>query len=128
MAMFIINIKSNFSAAHNLVGYKGNCAKVHGHNWNVRLALRCNKIDEVGMTIDFKILKRDFNNLLSEFDHENLNTLECFKDNNPTSESIAQKIFEKAKLVFNNESSSVFEIEVSESEKYSVVYRPHESA
>ncbi|HHE40192.1 MAG TPA: 6-carboxytetrahydropterin synthase [Candidatus Cloacimonetes bacterium] len=126
--MFIINIKSNFSAAHNLVGYKGNCAKVHGHNWNVRLALRCNKIDEVGMTIDFKILKKDFNNLLSEFDHENLNTLECFKDNNPTSESIAQKIFEKAKLVFNNESSSVFEIEVSESEKYSVVYRPHESA
>jgi len=128
VAMFIINIKSNFSAAHNLVGYKGNCAKVHGHNWNVRLALRCNKIDEVGMTIDFKILKKDFNNLLSEFDHENLNTLECFKDNNPTSESIAQKIFEKAKLVFNNESSSVFEIEVSESEKYSVVYRPHESA
>ena len=125
--MFIINIKSNFSAAHNLVGYKGDCAKVHGHNWNVRLSLRCNKIDEVGMTIDFKILKRDFNNLLSEFDHENLNTVECFRECNPTSESIAQKIFEKAELVFNDESTSVFEIEVSESEKYSVIYRPYES-
>jgi len=124
--MFIINIKSNFSAAHNLVGYKGDCAKVHGHNWNVRLALRCNKIDEVGMTIDFKILKNDFNNILEEFDHENLNTLEFFDNCNPTSESIAQKLYEKAQLVFNRESTSVFEIEVSESEKYSVIYRPDE--
>ena len=127
VAMFIINIKSNFSAAHNLVGYKGDCAKVHGHNWNVRLALKCNKIDELGMTIDFKILKSKFNNLLQEFDHENLNSLKCFENSNPTSELIAQKIFEKAQLVFNNESTSVFEIEVSESEKYSVIYRPHES-
>lgn len=126
--MFIINIKSNFSAAHNLVGYKGDCAKVHGHNWNVRLALRCNKIDELGMTIDFKILKKEFNKLLQEFDHENLNSLECFKDCNPTSEIIAQKIFQKAQLVFNNESTSVCEIEVCESEKYSVIYRPHENS
>lgn len=125
--MFIINIKSNFSAAHNLVGYKGDCAKVHGHNWNVRLALRCNKIDEIGMTIDFKILKNDFNKILKEFDHENLNTLECFDNCNPTSESIAQKLYEKAQLVFNNESTSVFEIEVSESEKYSVIYKSDEN-
>ena len=126
--MFIINIKSNFSAAHNLVGYKGDCAKVHGHNWNVRLALRCNKIDELGMTIDFKILKKEFNNLLQEFDHENLNSLECFNDCNPTSEIIAKKIFQKAQMVFNNESTSVCEIEVCESEKYSVIYRPHENS
>ncbi len=126
--MFIINIKSNFSAAHNLVGYKGDCAKVHGHNWNVRLALRCTKIDELGMTIDFKILKKEFNNLLQEFDHENLNSLECFNNCNPTSEIIAQKIFQKAQLVFNNESTSVCEIEVCESEKYSVIYRPHENS
>jgi len=79
------------------------------------------------MTIDFKILKSKFNNLLQEFDHENLNSLKCFENSNPTSELIAQKIFEKAQLVFNNESTSVFEIEVSESEKYSVIYRQHES-
>jgi len=64
---------------------------------------------------------------LEEFDHENLNTLECFDNCNPTSESIAQKLYEKAQLVFNNESTSVFEIEVSESEKYSVIYRPDEN-
>ncbi len=125
--MFIINIKSNFSAAHNIVGYKGDCANVHGHNWNIRLALICNKIDEIGMTIDFKILKKEFNYLLKEFDHENLNSLACFDDCNPTSEIIAQKIFEKSQLVFNSEITSVYEIEVSESEKYSVIYRPHEN-
>ncbi len=125
--MFIINIRSNFSAAHNLVGYKGDCANVHGHNWKVRLALICNKIDGVGMTIDFKILKREFNNLLKEFDHENLNSLECFNDCNPTSEIIAREIFEKSQRIFNSASTSVYEIEVSESEKYSVIYRPYEN-
>lgn len=125
--MFIINIKSNFSAAHNLVGYKGDCSKVHGHNWNVRLTLRCSRIDKVGMTIDFKILKKEFNNILEEFDHEDLNQLSCFKGCNPTSESIAKVIFEKAQSVFNNDHTSVYEIEVSESEKYSVIYRPHEN-
>ncbi|HHI88086.1 MAG TPA: 6-carboxytetrahydropterin synthase [Candidatus Cloacimonetes bacterium] len=124
--MFIINVKSNFSAAHNLVGYQGDCANIHGHNWNVRLGLKCSIIDEVGMTIDFKVLKRDFNKLLETFDHKNLNTLSEFKENNPTSESIAKVIFDTASEKFNNESVKVYEVEVSESEKYSVIYKPDE--
>lgn len=125
--MFIVNIKSNFSAAHNLVGYKGDCSKVHGHNWNVRLALRCSSIDEIGMTKDFKILKNKFNEILEEFDHENLNKLQFFSEINPTSESIAKVLYKKAESVFNDDKTAVYEIEVSESEKYSVIYRPYEN-
>ncbi len=125
--MYIVNIKSNFSAAHNLVGYQGDCANVHGHNWNVRLAILCSKVDEIGMTIDFKLLKRRFKELLDSFDHKNLNSIPEFKDINPTSESIAKVLFEISSKKFNNESVKVFEIEVSESEKYSVIYRPDEN-
>lgn len=124
--MYIINIKSNFSAAHNLVGYQGDCANVHGHNWNVRLALICSTIDTIGMTIDFKVLKKDFNKLLESFDHKNLNSIPEFTRKNPTSESIAKVIFSKASDMFNSDSVKVSEVEVSESEKYSVIYKPDE--
>lgn len=125
--MFIINIYSHFSAAHKLDGYNGACANVHGHNWKVRLSLECKKTDSIGMTIDFKVLKKQFEKILSDFDHKYLNDLEVFSNHNPTSEFIAKIIFEKASTLLNNSNCEVKEVEVWESEKYSVVYSADET-
>lgn len=120
--MFVINIYSHFSAAHRLDGYNGACANVHGHNWKVRLSVACIKTGSIGMTIDFKVLKKQFEKILSDFDHKYLNDLEVFSNHNPTSEFIAKTIFEKASIQVNNSNCEVKEVEVWESEKYSVVY------
>ena len=132
--MFRINIYGSFSSAHRLDGYQGACANLHGHNWKVRLSVCCEKTDPIGMTIDFKALKKKFEKILSEFDHKYLNELECFADQNPTSELIAKAVFEKASATpdligaqINNPNCHVKEVEVWESEKYSVVYRPNEN-
>jgi len=122
VTMFEINIWSHFSAAHRLDGYQGECANLHGHNWKVRLGTFCKKTNEIGMTIDFKVLKKQFEKLLYEFDHKYLNDLEIFSKHNPTSEFIAKIIFEKASAQINNSNCKVKEIEVWESDKYSVVY------
>jgi len=125
--MFEINIWSGFSAAHRLDGYQGECANLHGHNWKIRLSITCQKTGPIGMTIDFKILKKQFEKILSEFDHKYLNELKCFGGQNPTSELIAKTLFEKASARLNDPNCMVKEIEVWESEKYSVVYRPNEN-
>lgn len=125
--MFEINIWSHFSAAHRLDGYQGECANLHGHNWKARLGIFCKKTNEIGMTIDFKVLKKQFEKVLSEFDHKYLNDLEVFSNHNPTSELIAKTLFERASAQINNSNCKVKEIEVWESEKYSVVYRPNEN-
>ncbi|MBC8527451.1 MAG: 6-carboxytetrahydropterin synthase QueD [Candidatus Cloacimonetes bacterium] len=122
--MFVINIYSHFSAAHRLDGYNGACANIHGHNWKVRLSVACIKTDSIGMTIDFKVLKKQFEKILSEFDHKYLNDLEIFSKHNPTSEFIAKIIFEKVSTLLNNSNFKVKQVEVWESEKYSVVYSP----
>ncbi|MCK4338430.1 MAG: 6-carboxytetrahydropterin synthase, partial [Candidatus Cloacimonetes bacterium] len=75
-----------------------------------------------GMTIDFKVLKKQFEKILSDFDHKYLNDLEVFSNHNPTSEFIAKTIFERASIQVNNSNCEVKEVEVWESEKYSVVY------
>ena len=45
--MFEIDIERDFSAAHCLHGYKGNCSALHGHNWSVRVIVRAETVDNV---------------------------------------------------------------------------------
>ena len=125
--MFTLNIYDHFSAAHRLDGYNGSCANVHGHNWKVRLSVKCKKTESIGMTIDFKVLKKHFEKILSDFDHKYLNDLEVFSNHNPTSEFIAKTIFERSSVQINNSNCEVKEVEVWESDKYSVVYSVYEN-
>jgi len=110
--MFEIKVSGEFSAAHNLRGYKGKCEELHGHNWKVEVALRQEGLDKCGMVLDFKYLKLKLNKVLEKLDHRYLNNIACFKKINPvrkkgakkrklsngvnpTSENIAKYIYER---------------------------------
>ena len=54
--VYEIHIKTHFAAAHTLTGYPGDCARLHGHNWNVELFVRCKELDGIGIGIDFRIV------------------------------------------------------------------------
>jgi 6-pyruvoyltetrahydropterin/6-carboxytetrahydropterin synthase len=125
--MFILSIIDSFSAAHRLVGYPGECANLHGHNWKVKLDVECNQLQPIGLAIDFKELKQKFRQVLTEFDHKYLNELETFEGENPTSELVAKVIFEKMSALLETPNCRVKAVEVWESEKYSVKYMPDES-
>ncbi|MDD5005347.1 MAG: 6-carboxytetrahydropterin synthase QueD [Candidatus Omnitrophica bacterium] len=113
--MFEISIKSEFSSAHNLRGYLGKCESLHGHNWQVEAIVTSNKLDKIGMAIDFKKLKKIINGITEKLDHKYLNELVFFKHINPTSENIAKFIFNKAKPLLKKESVSLKSITVWES-------------
>ena len=120
--MYILNVISHFSSAHQLNGYEGDCRKLHGHNWKVRMAVICKETDEIGLSIDFGELKKKLEGFLEKLDHTFLNDLEWFKDCNPTSENIARILFQELGKRVNRENCRVSEIEVWESERSSVVY------
>ncbi len=71
---------------------------MHGHNWKVEVEVCGNKLDNIGMVMDFKEIKKSTNNIVGELDHEFLNDLEPFKEKNPTAENIAKYIFGRLKL------------------------------
>ena len=93
--MYELGITTNFSAAHHLVAYPGSCAVLHGHNWKVEIFVRGNALDELGMLVDFKVLKADVHELMAELDHTDLNTHPEFVDSNPTSERIALFLYRR---------------------------------
>ena len=100
--MFEISIKSHFCGAHRLIGYKGKCANLHGHNWEVEVFLRGTRTNRLGMLVDFKNVKEILNGVLAKLDHQNLNALPIFKETNPTAENIAKFIFDELFPKFNS--------------------------
>ena len=70
--MYELEVFRSFSAAHQLKGYNGDCAKLHGHNWQVAIVMQVKELDNVGIGVDFKVLKRELDRILDEFDHSNL--------------------------------------------------------
>jgi len=87
-------IQADFSAAHNLRGYKGKCERLHGHNWRVDLRLAGDRLNAEGLLLDFTEAKRILGEVLERFDHRYLNEVEPFDRLQPSSENIARVVAE----------------------------------
>ncbi len=120
--MFEVSVVANFSAAHNLKGYQGKCEALHGHNWKVEVSLGSNRLDKIGMTEDFKIVKEKLEGILNLFDHKYLNVLSYFKKTNPTSENIAKLIYQKMKEKIDKKNLKVLFVRVWETENSCATY------
>lgn len=95
--MYTIKVEARFCAAHNLRGYKGKCEALHGHNWKVEVSVEKEKLDKIGMAVDFRVVKQRLNTILDKLDHKYLNEIGYFKKTNPTSENIAKFIYDELK-------------------------------
>ncbi|MGB9599148.1 MAG: 6-carboxytetrahydropterin synthase QueD [Myxococcota bacterium] len=94
--MFYLRVRDDFAAAHYLRGYKGKCEALHGHNWKVELEVGFNSIDETGLAMDYKDLKKILKGIIDRFDHTELNRLQEFSSVNPTTENIAMIVYKMA--------------------------------
>lgn len=121
--MYELTVRSEFEAAHKIKDYPGKCARLHGHNWIVEAVVKGSELNELGILVDFKILKTELKKILDEFDHRYLNELKFFSDKNPTAENLAKIIFEKLyESEIFSESTKLFAIKVYESPKSCVTY------
>lgn len=93
--MFEVKVETHFSSAHHLLNYKGKCENMHGHNWKVEVTARGDKLDKSNILIDFKVLKKAVNEVMDYLDHKDLNEIEEFKNESPSSEFIAKFIYNK---------------------------------
>lgn len=92
--MYTLRVEGAFEAAHRIVDYPGKCNRLHGHNWVVEATVQGTVLDKLGMLIDFKVLKKAFNEVLDRYDHRFLNEIEPFAaGENPTAENIAREVY-----------------------------------
>ena len=120
--MYEVDIRREFSAAHRLKGYKGNCASLHGHNWTVTVTVKSEKLDKIGIAVDFRKLKTELDAVLVKLDHSNLNDLNIITSPTPTSECIAKFIYDRLSAKLNDARVKVSKVRVAESKDTGATY------
>jgi 6-pyruvoyltetrahydropterin/6-carboxytetrahydropterin synthase len=98
-----------FNGAHNLLGYKGKCEKLHGHTWTVQVTVDA-PVAEDGLAFDFVRLKEIVEEkAVSLLDHSYLNEI----IDNPSAENIAIWIWQRLQLELPLHEIKVFETATS---------------
>jgi 6-pyruvoyltetrahydropterin/6-carboxytetrahydropterin synthase len=108
--MYSITKEIHFCYGHRLLGHRGKCRHLHGHNARAIIRLESETLDELGMVVDFSDIGDYVTTWLeTEIDH---NMLLCRTDpvlpllveagervyvmeENPTAENIARMIFDQ---------------------------------
>jgi 6-pyruvoyltetrahydropterin/6-carboxytetrahydropterin synthase len=119
---FEISVATEFSAAHSLHGYPGDCAQVHGHNWTVEVFVRCRALNDIGIGIDFREVKRAIKESIDTLDHSCLNEHPAFERANPSSENIAKFLYKELGPRINSENAKISRVKVSETPKTGACY------
>lgn len=107
--MYRVTRRIDFCYGHRLLNYDGKCKNLHGHNGRAEIVLAADKLDDLGMVLDFKEIKRVVTAWIDEtLDHRMIlhqddpavNMLQelgepmYLLDTNPTAENIARLIGE----------------------------------
>jgi len=112
-----LSVDFHFCAAHRLPFYNGACARLHGHNYQLRVTLAGEPNPRDGMIRDFEeIRKKVWEAVLVRCDHQNLND---FMEN-PTAENVIIWMWERLKP----EIDGLKELRLWETPEYCVSYRP----
>ena len=122
--MYELKVITNFSAAHHLKDVHSECERLHGHNWKIEVYVTAEDLNEAGVVIDFRTLKKHVNAITQTLDHKFLNKLDPFRNQNPSSENIARYVAEQLALLLEGPEMKISRVTAWESETACATYYP----
>lgn len=109
---YTVGREIHFSYGHRILNHQGKCARVHGHNGRAVVEVSAEKLDSLGMVVDFYQIRETIGKWIDDtLDHRLIladndplvdvlrkagESLMVMRDN-PTAEAIAKLIFDEAK-------------------------------
>lgn len=122
--MYTVFKDFTFAAAHRIRGHTGGCQNLHGHNYRVRVHVAAERLDALGMVIDFADLKRVLTEVLGPFDHRLINDVPPFDQRNTTAELLAEHVFGEVERRLGDERLTVARVEVWENDSACAIFTP----
>jgi 6-pyruvoyltetrahydropterin/6-carboxytetrahydropterin synthase len=93
--LFTITVDGSFTASHALTYAGGETEDLHSHNWQVRVAVEVEELDENGLAVDFIDVKAKIDEITATLDNSQLEDLSCFEGINATAENVAKYIYDQ---------------------------------
>jgi len=125
--MFEISAEYSFAAGHALRGYKGKCENIHGHNYKVQVTVAGERLNSIGLLMDFVDLRAAIKAVADRLDHRFLNDLPPFDQLNPSAENLAKYFCDGLDLQVREQGLRVRAVTVWETDTTSATYRPQNS-
>jgi len=122
--MYEIIVEDHFDSAHFLRDYKGKCENIHGHRYTIRVRLKAERLNEIGLAYDFTDVKNILAKIIARFDHAALNEISPFDKINPSVENIARTVYSELKLKLRREPITISAVETWETPTQGVIYTP----
>ena len=79
-------------------------------------------LNEIGIALDFKLLKAALDEILDGYDHKNLSELPEYAEINPTSEVMARNIYRRLSESVNTADIKVYSVRIEESANSGCTY------
>lgn len=117
-----LKVLIEFSAAHALRGYVGDCARLHGHNWKIEAEINTTHLNEIGIAVDFKEIRKSMKEIADTLDHQYLNEIPPFDTLNPTAENVAAWFYKQLAPMIYSATHKLRAITLWETERASVRY------
>ncbi len=121
-ACYTLRIITDFSSAHSLRDYPGDCNRLHGHNWKLEVEATATSVDHTGMAIDFRTLKSAAREVAARLDHRFLNEVAPFDRLNPTAENIAEYLYKEIEKMVSTPQLWISAVVLWETERACVRY------
>lgn len=126
--IYTLKVLTEFASAHTLREYPGACARMHGHNWKLEVEVKARALDNIGMGVDFKVIKTAARDIGDRLDHRYLNEVEPFTEINPTAENIAAYFYRELVTALNNDRIQVSSVTLWETDRACVRYAEESAA
>lgn len=93
--MFTISVETRFRASHQLILPDGSKEPLHEHDWLVATSVSSAGLDDMGVVMDFHVLKAMVEEITAELDNTVLGEVAHFRQNNPSTENVAKHVYDR---------------------------------
>ena len=90
--------------------------------WTAIVTVETKKLDEIGLGVDFVVLKKNVEEILTHLDYKNINEVPPFDKQNPSAENIAKWLFDELARKINGDNARLKRVEIKEFDHCGAAY------
>jgi 6-pyruvoyltetrahydropterin/6-carboxytetrahydropterin synthase len=95
--MFEVAYETTFCATHRLTRDDQPIEPLHGHDWRVEAVAAGERLDPIGVVVDFEVLKEAVGEIAARFHYKDINQHPAFAGRSPSAEAVARYFFEEVR-------------------------------
>jgi 6-pyruvoyl-tetrahydropterin synthase len=120
--VFEVSCQTTFCATHRLTEDGRPIEPQHGHDWRVEAVAAGDRLDRIGVVVDFERLKETLGEVASRFHYKDMNEHPAFTGQSTSAEVVARYFFHEVRKGLGEEGSLLRRVQVWEAPGCSATY------